>query len=257
VAACGQCWLVQSDGQDARHFLSRCKCWTCPTCAPWRLRRLRGIIASGNPEKHLVLTMKVIGDRTPAETASELVKSFDLLLKRIKYHYKIKRPAYFYVIERHDSGEPHMHVLTRMPYIPQAWLSEQWEEITGASNVWIEQIKNPLRAMRYITKYLTKAPERFGRMKRHNCSKNWRLKKPLKPEHDWKRAETRVLKSIDVAWLVKLYRDQGWTIIRAGPDGVTARAPHAGMKPPLWHSAAPAEALPKRRKKADWTQEAA
>jgi hypothetical protein len=206
---------------------------------------------------HLVLTCNPKVAKSPTERAQMMSRAFNLLVKRIKYHTGLKRLPFYLVVEQTDLGEPHFHILLRAPYIEQRWLSEQWEDLTGAFEVWVEHIKNPMRAARYITKYITKAPMRFGTMKRTWRSKDWERAKPLKPEHDWKRAETRVMQNVGMAWMLKLLRDDGWTIIRAGPDGLEAKPPYEGAIPPLWSTAVEVQTLPKRRKKADWAREAA
>ncbi|GAJ21207.1 unnamed protein product, partial [marine sediment metagenome] len=55
-------------------------------------------------------------------------------------------------------GNPHIHVAARCRYIPQAWLSNQWRDLTGSPVVDIRAVKDPARTAGYVTKYMLKSP---------------------------------------------------------------------------------------------------
>ncbi len=87
--------------------------------------------------------------------------SWDILRKRI--YRRFGRVEYIWVREFTRSGLEHMHLIVRGPYIPQEWLSRNWEEIHGARVVYIEAIWNWNKAIKYMVKYMTKGIEgRFG-----------------------------------------------------------------------------------------------
>ncbi len=87
--------------------------------------------------------------------------SWDVLRKRI--YRKFGRVEYIWVREFTKSGLEHMHLIIRGPYIPQDWLSRNWEDIHGAKVVYIEAIWDFGKAVRYMVKYMTKEMEgRFG-----------------------------------------------------------------------------------------------
>ena len=87
--------------------------------------------------------------------------SWDILKKRI--YRKFGYVEYIWVRELTKSGLEHMHVIIRGPYIPQDWLSRNWEDIHGAKVVHIEMIWNPSMVVKYMAKYMTKdMVGRFG-----------------------------------------------------------------------------------------------
>jgi len=49
------------------------------------------------------------------------------------------------------------------------------DELIGAPIVDIRALKNAQHAIRYVAKYISKAPARFGASKRYWCSRNWEL----------------------------------------------------------------------------------
>jgi hypothetical protein len=55
-------------------------------------------------------------------------------------------------------------------------------ELVGSPICWIEAVKGTSAAVRYVTKYVTKAPAQFGNAKRYYVSKRWRIDpEPEKP----------------------------------------------------------------------------
>jgi len=187
-----------------------------------------------------------VGD-SPTDRAQRMSAAFNKLVKRIKRRTKLLHLPYFVAVEATQNHEPHFHVLLRAPFIPQAWLSTQWNELTGAPIVHIKRIKNPRSAARYISKYISKAPARFGTMKRYWHSKDWDLAPPVKSEHDWSNARTYTLEGVSQAWIVTLLRQAGWKNIRAGPDGVEAERPYPGAPIPLQDCMKEISGLPRRR----------
>ncbi len=87
--------------------------------------------------------------------------SWDILKKRI--YRRFGYVEYIWVRELTKSGLEHMHIIIRGPYIPQDWLSRNWEDIHGAKVVYIEMVWDPSTIVRYMAKYMTKdMVGRFG-----------------------------------------------------------------------------------------------
>lgn len=63
---------------------------------------------------------------------------------------------YCLVWEIHADGYPHMHIATKGPYLPQRWLSAQWERLGIGRVVDIRRIDAKRGAARYMTKYMLK-----------------------------------------------------------------------------------------------------
>jgi len=197
-----------------------CRCWTCEDCARQRRQNLIYDAAQGAPTALLTLTVNPKIGAGPLERAGMLASAFVKLRKliikqlqkppasrwdlqnkdrdpkiqhRVNSHNKRTpaeakpRIAWFGFMERTQAGEPHVHILLRAPFIPQDWISEQMERLISAPIVWIEAIEHVGKAVRYVTKYVGKAPAQFGRLKRYWQSLNWLSEHREKKAHDWKR----------------------------------------------------------------------
>lgn len=90
---------------------------------------------------------------------------------------RIKKLHYMAFAEETENGEPHLHILLRTVFIPQAWISQQMREIIASPITWIEKIKGARSAIAYVTKYVTKAPAQFGKSRRYWISRWFQLKK--------------------------------------------------------------------------------
>jgi len=82
-------------------------------------------------------------------------KAFAKLVQKIRY--KTGNFEYLLVFELTKKGTPHIHMLSRGGFIPQAWLSDQWKKLTGSFIVDIRRIRRKKDVSNYITKYLGKA----------------------------------------------------------------------------------------------------
>lgn len=150
-----------------------CNCWTCDYCAPRRKRKLVAIARSGNPNKILTITVNTAVGLSPFHRRQMLHTAWKALTKRIMRQFKWKKLHYMAFVEKTKRGEPHLHILLRCGYIPQAWLSTQLKDLIGSPIVWIEQVKNTQQAVFYVTKYVGKAPAQFGTLKRYWVSREW------------------------------------------------------------------------------------
>lgn len=207
------CSRVQLRAQDVVSTTVKilpCGSWNCETCAPHRRRQLMAIAASGLPTICLTLTHWFKPGSDQAEHYKELHNAWKLLVKRILRQFskppeqrwimtdkeggayqdlraytitkktkakRIKKLHYMAFAEETENGEPHLHILLRTVFIPQAWISEQMREIIASPVTWIEKIKGARSAIAYVTKYVTKAPAQFGKSRRYWISRWFQLKK--------------------------------------------------------------------------------
>lgn len=185
-----------------------CGSWNCDTCAPHRRKQLMAIAASGRPTICLTLTHWYAPGADQEKHYRELHLAWKNLVKRILrqfnkdpeqrwimktdegYEYQeleaisitrktkakvIGKLHYMAFAEETQNGEPHLHILLRTVFIPQAWISQQMKEIIRSPIVWIEKIKGPKSAIAYVTKYCTKAPAQFGKSRRYWVSRWYQL----------------------------------------------------------------------------------
>lgn len=181
VSICGDSSLYKSDGRRAAAKCLYCRSWGCEICRPKRKAKLMAEAADGLPTKFLTLTVNPTLHESADERRQHLTEGFNLLIKALR---RLKPDAdiqYFWVVERTQAGEPHLHALLRMPYVPQATLSKLWEEITGAFVVDIRKVRGTREAVRYLAKYIGKAPQQFANFKRYGQSKGWQLHLKARP----------------------------------------------------------------------------
>lgn len=162
----------------------KCKTWTCPLCGPMRARQLAREAHLGQPTTFLTLTVNPAIGIDADDRAVSLSHAWRTLRKRIIRRYGIKALPFLAVFEKTKRGEPHLHILARMPYVPQAWLSDQMKELTGAPVVDIRSINDPRKAANYVTKYIAKDPHKFVGTKRYWQSRDYQLADPEADEDD-------------------------------------------------------------------------
>jgi len=117
---------------------------------------------------------------------------------------------YFAVVEETKQGEPHLHILLRSPYIPQAFISDCMRDLIGAPIVDIRRIRSARDVVTYVAKYITKAPKQFGTAKRYWSSRDYEIKErddysgPPPGAPRWQ-VDRRPLHEILEAWIMDGY----------------------------------------------------
>ncbi len=94
-------------------------------------------------------------------------------VKAAKTRYGYPSIPYFAVFEATQLGQPHLHVLCRLKWIDQRWLSDFMRAAIDAPIVDIRRCTSGRAAARYVSKYLGKAPNKFGTSKRYWCTKDY------------------------------------------------------------------------------------
>lgn len=146
-----------------------CKRWRCETCLPHRLKQLRALAASGNPTSFVTLTIDPKRYDSTAAAAQDLVRCWRLIRQRLVRDGYCKKSPFLAVIEATAKGWPHLHILCRLPYVPQRYLSALAQKYTGSPIVDIRKVYNRRHASRYIAKYVSKGPAQF-----EGCKRYWR-----------------------------------------------------------------------------------
>lgn len=172
---CSEAVKVNSNQIGGQAVTLKCKRWTCPLCRPDNRRRVIAAVKRGEPDKFMTLTMKHSLWETPDQCAQAMRDAFAKLIRKIRKRWPSKRTEYFRVFEAHKTGWPHLHILMRAPYIPQAWLKSEWEQLTGAFKVDIRVVKTKDQAAYYIAKYVGKDLHRFAGVTRYFKSREYEV----------------------------------------------------------------------------------
>ena len=122
------------------------------------------------------MTLNPAEFENPNHAARGLSRALRCLVKRTRRKYKLTAFPYFVVFEKTKRGWPHLHVLTRVRWIDQAWLSAQLVDLINAPVVDIRRITDSRMMASYIAKYLGKQPHRFGTCKRYWSTRDWDLR---------------------------------------------------------------------------------
>lgn len=152
-----------------------CRSWGCPQCRRRRWRELKALGEGGVPNTFITLTVNPAKYMSPSARAQELAHAWRRVRRRALKTFNLQRLPFIAVFEKTKRGEPHLHILCRVPWLPQSWLSAQMEAEIGAPIVDIRRVKNASQAIRYVAKYIGKDPHRFDGVKRYWRSQDYVL----------------------------------------------------------------------------------
>ena len=177
LTLCNEASLVNIGSKEWVAVSLRCRSWGCPLCQPERQRQLVALAASGRPTVFITLTSNPRTGTSPASRARKLASAWPVIVRKTCAKYGYSSIPYFCVFEATKKGEPHLHILARVKWIDQRWLSNQMRLLTGAPIVDIRQVRSIKEAASYISKYIGKAPHRFATCKRYWRTRSWDLSK--------------------------------------------------------------------------------
>ncbi len=129
------------------------------------------------------------------------------------------------MFEATKRGEPHLHILCRVKWIDQRWLSQQMRGLTGAPIVDIRQVKSQSQVAHYIAKYIGKEPHRFATCKRYWCTRSYKFQ-DLETEqepNDW--SDRWDITNRRLPELRRLWESMGYDCAIEGHMLVAAREP--------------------------------
>lgn len=175
MVLCREWTLVKETGRITTAEPLKCRCWTCDYCQPIRLRQLKGMARAGAPDTFLTLTVNPETGHTPAERARDLAKAWRLIRKRAMRRYAYKAIPFLAVFEKTKRGEPHLHILMRVKWLDQRWVSGVMRDLIGAPIVDIRRVRSAKQAAAYVAKYVGKDPVTFAGCKRYWRSQDWEL----------------------------------------------------------------------------------
>lgn len=153
----------------------KCRSWGCELCQPDRKRQLIAQAKGGAPTTFITLTASKASGQDPAARARALAKAWPKVVKAACKKYGYASIPYICIFEATKKGEPHLHILARVKWISQKWLSDKMDELTESPIVDIRQVKSVAQACNYVAKYIGKQPHRFATCKRYWCTRSWRL----------------------------------------------------------------------------------
>lgn len=255
---CGEHSLVNDEPDRLTAVSLRCRSWLCPHCCDDRKRALIANAFGGSPNAFLTLTHRASAQADPEAAAAALSAAWRIVRKRAlreasrdtrkhptpygaapaqgwkpNAHGPARRRVqldngqlpFLAVCEKTVAGWPHLHILLRVKWLDQEWLSAQFAELIDSPNVWIVRLTNRSRRVSYCVKYCGKAAQKFARCKRYWQSRDYDTKgkptrdDPSKPRPLWRKTEAP-LRFIITKW----YR-AGWEVTFESRDRAFAVRP--------------------------------
>lgn len=133
---------------------------TCPACNKQSYARLYSryekVILGSQHLKFLTLTAKPV-PKQDSKIVRDLGSALTSFLHRHPYHHWKGLLA---VIECKKTTQGlfyyHIHALFDGFYVPQDQISQDWKQCSGFPITWIEAVKSPKRAFKYVLKYVLK-----------------------------------------------------------------------------------------------------
>lgn len=213
---CSEAVMVNQGNKAARAVTLHCRSWGCEICAPRRKRELQALAQNGNPNTFITLTVNPARGEGADDRARMLSWALRKMVKAAKRKYKLKEFQYIAVFEATKKGEPHLHILARVKWIDQAWLSNQMRSLIGAPIVDIRRITSLSMAAAYVAKYIGKDPQRFVKCKRYWTTKGWKIVKQERTEEEGYWAPTWEFRNVDLGWVETCWQAMGWLTERRG-----------------------------------------
>ena len=151
----------------------RCKCWSCDGCRPRRKRQLVREARTGRPNTFITLTSQRKPGGCPHAAARDLAHAWRRTRREFIAAHGPNSLAFLAVFEATQRGWPHLHIVARVKWIDQDWLSKRMAFHHGAPIVDVRRIKGLQQVASYVAKYLGKKPHRFEGTKRYWRSLDW------------------------------------------------------------------------------------
>jgi len=227
ITLCSTTSSVNTGDRAVRIVTLRCKSWGCDECQPRRKSQLIALAKSGKPDTFITLTVNPETNLDQARRARALARAWPIVVKRAKKKYGYKSIPYLCVFEATKKGEPHLHILCRVKWIDQRWLSDQMRGLINAPICDIRRVRSTDQAAHYISKYIGKEPGHFNSCKRYWRTQDYELTKyvPDTIEGDWSETWTYYAWSKDV--MQGMYEFLGFRFEQAGGMAIGRQ-----LKPP-------------------------
>ena len=165
--------LVKNEKDRITFYPLRCKCWHCPECHKARTARLIDEARSGKPNIFITLTSRKRPNWTPEYAARRLAAAFRIIRAEYLREHGTHSWPFLCVFEKTKKGWPHLHIVGRVQWIDQKWLSKRMGDLTDSPIVDVRRVEGISKVARYIAKYIAKHPTRFRGTKRYWRSRDW------------------------------------------------------------------------------------
>jgi len=156
---CGKGHIVGTHitGHEIKIIPLFCKRWDCPTCGPAKRRIWYARLMSGRPERLITVTHRPTSEYGPYEAAQKLKRTWSRFADNFRR--SGRQMEYAWCLQYTEAGWPHLHLLQRGSFVPQAELSLFFRLKLGSPIVDVRRVKEAPQAAAYITRYMLRAAE--------------------------------------------------------------------------------------------------
>lgn len=210
---CSEITLIKNEHDTITIEPLPCNRWSCDHCQPQRKKRLIAQAMCGTPTTFLTLTCNPTKERDPVSAAKHLVRCWREVRRAACRKYGYKSIPFFAVFEATKKGWPHLHILARVKWLDQRWLSLTMKRLNGAPIVDVRRVHSAKEIANYVGKYVGKAPQQFGTCKRYWSSMDW--EQLTKEEKDSLRRNNGSYRCVRYSAQVIAddYRAFGWNVV--------------------------------------------
>lgn len=166
IRKCGsERWILRHNDHSARYRYVNvtCKDKLCPRCCFSRGMKLKqNLLPKLRDRVVRLLTLTLKAEQTDLTARIDrLYKAFRKLRTSSLWKERVTGGCAVLEITRseaNNSWHVHLHCIIEGSYLPQAELARQWLTATGNSKIVdVRLIRNPLKAVNYVAKYITKS----------------------------------------------------------------------------------------------------
>jgi len=173
-----------TDGDDGTLHIVRivCKTWPCPYCGPIKRANLAAKVRLAKPNRFVTLTAQPGLSETPRNVFDRTRRQISELAKL--YRREGKEFEYIRVLEQHENGYPHYHLIVRSPWLDQKELSHRWCQFTQSYIVDVRKLSNNDKGINYVMKYLGKQTTNSFTDRRVSFTRNFFAPTPPEPKSE-------------------------------------------------------------------------
>lgn len=170
--------------EDSAFHMVRIVCgtWACDYCGPVKRAKLSVRIKLAKPNRFVTLTAAADQTKTPREVYDQTRRQISELAKT--YRRDGKEFEFCRVLEVHESGYPHYHLIVRSPWLDQKELSHRWCHFTESYIVDVRKLSNDKKGINYVMKYLGKQEHVPFTNRRVSYTRNFFVKEPPQPKSE-------------------------------------------------------------------------
>ena len=213
---CNEWSLVNRDRGIVTIVPLKCRCWTCDYCHDFRKAELIENAIRGRPNTFITLTINPGQPGDESAHAQALAHAWRRVVRAAKRKYKYRSIPFLAVFETTKAGEPHLHILARVPWIDQGWLSKEMANQINSPIVDIRRISSRRAIVNYIAKYVGKEPHRFKHSKRYWSTRDYQLWRKDRDRADLGNRQSWVIYRASVAFLAEMQEGFGCTVTWEG-----------------------------------------